>query len=245
VTVSPDAAWVGTFGMRVDLGCDPSTPLELGPPAASIEGLYEECAIFASGIAVGPGGAVLRAGESIALGNGFQVPAGASFEAELDAAGGAGFAYTRTLSPLDEATYHAHFYLRVDDLVMADGDRIEHLDGFDGSGEKLFRLIVRKAAAGSGKVLDLAARHDDGGESTTAAGAAVALQSGWNEIEIYWVSGSGDGSFTVSVNRAPPAGLTALSNSGARLEEVRWGAIDGILVGASGFFELDDYSSWR
>jgi hypothetical protein len=240
--VTPSAAWVGTFGLEINLGCDLADTLELGPTPPTVEGNYEACSIVASQVSIGPSGAVLVGGSRISIGDGFAVPDGASLELGLDPALGVEFTSTTTHSPNAESSYTARFYLRVDDLVLGEATRIDHLDGYDGTGQPLFRLVLRYESATGRKVFDLIASHDDGGVATVSP---LPLTSGWNEVAIDWSSGSGDGHFLVSVNGTPPFGVTGLSNPLSRLDEIRWGAVDGILDGAGGRLQVDDYSSWR
>lgn len=241
LTVTPSAAWVGTFGLEVHLGCEMSDLLELGP-APLLEGYHEACGIDATEVTVGPGGLELVAGMRVSLGEGFSVPSGVTLELGLDPSLGVEFTSTRTESPNAESRYAARFYLRLDDLAMGPGSRIEHLNGYDAAGRPLFRLVVRHDATLGRRVLDLVAHHDDGGEAIVSP---LPLASGWNEIGIDWRSGPGDGHFLVSVNGAFPFGLTGLSNPISRLDEIRWGAVDGALAGVSGWLQVDDFSSWR
>lgn len=240
--VTPSAAWVGTFGLEISMDCDLADTVELGPAPPTVEGYYEACSISASQVVVGPSGAVLVGGSRISLGEGFAVPAGASLELGLDPAMGVDFTSTTTHSPNAESSYAARFYLRVDDLVLGEATRIDHFNGYDGAGLPLFRLVLLYDSVSGRKAFELVASHDDGGVATVSP---LALASGWNEIAIDWSSGSGDGHFLVSVNGAPPFGVTGLSNPLARLDEIRWGAVDGILDGVGGALQVDDYSSWR
>jgi hypothetical protein len=242
LSVTPSAAWVGTFGLEISLGCEPTDILELGPAPPTIEGYYEACSILASQVSVGPSGVVLVGGSTISIGDGFAVPDGASLELAIDSALGVGFTSATTHSPNAESSYAARFYLRADDLVLGEATRIDHLNGYDGTGQPLFRLVLRYESATGRKVFDLIASHDDGGLATVSP---LPLASGWNEIGIDWSAGSGDGHFLVSINGSAPFGVTGLSNPLSRLDEIRWGAVDGVLDGVRGALQVDDYSSWR
>ena len=121
--VSAAAATIGAFGLEVTVGdeCSSADSLTLSPPPSQIQGEFEACLdITADNVEVSGSGATFRAGSTIALGDGFSVAPGVEFVAELDPALANDFASVDDASPIDEAVYHATFYLRLDDLGGTD-----------------------------------------------------------------------------------------------------------------------------
>jgi hypothetical protein len=241
------AAGEGLFGLEVTIGstCALGDDLLIEPPTETVEGDYEACfSVTASGVRVTGAGAVFRAGDRVALGNGFRIDPGVSFVAELERAWATPFADVETSTPADEIVYRARYRVKLDDLALADGDEIEHLSGYSGSGQAWFRLVLKGGPAGA-KSLAYAARQDDGSFAESAPGQEIDLVAGWNTVEIDWVSARGTGKLRVSVNSQPFTGPSGLDNYDGRIASVRWGAIDGTLTATSGEIQLDSFESWR
>jgi hypothetical protein len=74
-------------------------------------------------------------------------------------------------------------------------------------------------------------------QSVSQAGVA----GSWNSIEIDWAQGAGTGVISLSVNGATPSEITTLNNSGAQLQSVRLGNLNG----STGTTRFDAYESRR
>ncbi len=247
IAVTAASATVGAFGLEVTVGDTCSLPdnLSISAPPGPIEGAFEAClSVTADNVEVAGTGATFRAGEAIEFGDGFRVASNASFTAVLDPFLSTDFASVDDPSPIGETVYNATFMVRVDDLVLADGDSIEHLVGYSFLGQSEFVLSLRKNPSGQ-RALHLAARQDGGGMVQMTPGQELALAAGWNRIDLEWTAAAGDGALLVAVNQGPLTGLTGLTNASAQVETVRWGAIGGSVSTTTGTIELDGFDSWR
>ncbi len=242
--VRPAAAAVGAFGLDVTLGSTCSTPDEVtqtAPPATV--GDLEACRTLIVGGVEVDAAAIFVAGETVALGEGFSVAAGASLTVVLDGLMPALFAAVTSGAPIAERTFSARFHLRLDGLSLAEGEQLDHLTAVDADGGEVFRLILRRQA--DQNLLVLGARQDGGGEILTPAGQEVAVPAGWNLVELEWRAGAGDGQLRLALNQGAFAGLTDLANDLAEVERFRWGAVDGAFDGSPGRLEVDGFSAWR
>lgn len=246
VRVEGPSAHAGAWGLEVSIGKDCVVPDELVLDGGSspISGLHEACLELTARQAAVAGGALLRSGGVIVLGEGFSVPAGTDLTLEIVPAMGADFASVVDHSPIDETVYHAAFYLDLDALMLGVGDEIEHFTAYTASGVEVFRLTLRPDGAG-GVELGLAARQDGGGWIQTAPGQEVPLSGGWSRIEVGWTAAAGAGELYVTVAGGSPTTLTALDNDAYAIETVRWGAVTGSIGASSGALRLDTFSSWR
>ncbi|MCP4204825.1 MAG: hypothetical protein GY769_23190 [bacterium] len=245
--MNPQSATVGAYGLEVRVGDECSSPdtLSLSAPPGQIQGDFEACfTLTAENVEVMGAGATFRSGGTIQLGDGFSVASNVDFTAAIVPALGTDFASVDDPSPIAEVVYNATFYLRLDDLVLATGDSIEHFTAYSGSGESQFILTVRKNPSGQNS-LHLAARENGGGLVQMIPGQELPLTTAWNKIDIEWTAGDGNGAFLVAVNDGSFSGLTNLSNSAALVETVRWGAINGSISTTTGLMQLDSFNSWR
>ena len=247
LSVTAASANVGAYGLAVEVGdtCTSPDHLVLSSPPAPVQGDYEGClTIDADNLEVTGSGAVFRAGETVRLGNGFSVASGADFTAAVEPSLASAFASVEDPSPIAERAYHATFFVRLDALTLSDGDAIEHLVAYSGSGQSAFVLTLRKNPS-SQDSLHLAARVDGGGLVQMIPGQELPLSSGWNKIEIDWTADGGSGAFLVALNDGAFSGLTGLANGLMNVESVRWGAIGGSVSTSAGTIEIDGFDSWR
>lgn len=246
LTVNPQSATIGAYGLEVTVGsnCSSPTSLSVSAPPAQIEGSFEACeTLLAQGIEVMGTGVTFRSGETVQLGEGFSVASGVNFTVEIVPALSS-FAALGSSSPIAETSYFATFYLRLDDLSLTAGDAIESLAAYSAAGESLFVLTVRKNPGGQNS-LHLAARDNGGGMVQMIAGQELPLASGWNKIDVEWISGAGTGAFRVGINDATPSGLNGLVNSAGLVETIRLGAIGGSVSTSAGRIQFDGFDSWR
>lgn len=247
VEVTTEAAAEGTHGLRVHFGPDCAFVhnLVLDTDDGPLLGTYEACrTISAEAVAVEGAGTTLRAGDQIALGNGFQVEAGSELSVVLDSSLTGGPTYVQDSSPIDENVYTARFSARLDSLVLGAGESIGTLIAYSDAWEAIFRVAI-EPATGGGFELFLEALQDGGGVVQTPPGQEIAVPAGWNTVELEWLAGAGDGRLQVAINGGVLAGLVDLDNAATEIETVRWGAVDGALFTSSGSIELDTFSSTR
>lgn len=243
------AAQSTSYGLRVTPGSTCAAANDLNITSASISGSYQACNSITAGVDTTngvktTGDTTFTAGDEIVLTNKFTVDAGDSFTAIISSPL-TQWAYVQDNSPAAEKTYNASFYLKVDSLGFGNTtDRLHHFVGYSSEGTPRFRIVLRKN--GTEKRLVLEAREDGGNWESTEGISEVMLPAGYNKIEINWSAGSGDGEFRVKLDDvfAGP-GLTGLSNNGAQVDQVKWGAVSGTIVAVTGTLDVDEFSSWR
>jgi Ca2+-binding RTX toxin-like protein len=189
----------------------------------------------------------LRAGVSIALGNGFRVNPSVTFAAILDSSL-TRLAYVVDRSPDAETSYKASFWLRLDDLNFGLDDEFVHLVGLSKDRVAHFQVSLKHMLFpipnGEDRLV-LNAREDSGTIITTAGTEEVMLPAGYNLVEIDWLAGAGTGHFRISLNGAPFGGLEGLDNDEARIDSIRWGIADAEVDNTTGHLDQDDFSSSR
>jgi hypothetical protein len=247
-----DPALEGEFGLEVTPGCGFPFALEITePPVPTLPEEARACTtITAANVEIVPPGAIFRAGEWIAFGDSFGISPDAPFSGILDESL-IPFAFVQDDSPSSEEGYRAVFYLRLDQLDLVVGDRLEHFVGHSADGEAQFRVVLRRNPVLPENRLILEARLDDGSYASTSETAQeIWLPDGWNRIELRWTADE-SGEFVASVQgppfEAPPNfdGLTNLANAGGRVDSVRWGVVGGALDATAGSLEVDQFVSWR
>lgn len=248
VRVTTPSAHVGFWGLEVSVGKDCTAPddqLVLGAAASPLAGLYRACIqITVEQAEITNNIGVLRAGDAIVLGEGFSALAGTDLVLEIIPPMSTDFASIVDYSPIDEAAYHASFYVDHDSLTLGASDEIEHFIGYSASGEEIFRLTLEPDGVG-GVEMGLAARQDGGGWLQTAPGQEIAVPGGWSLIEVDWTAADGTGGLSVTIAGGAPVALTGLDNDAYTVETVRWGAISGSVVTSAGLLRLDAFNSWR
>jgi hypothetical protein len=263
LAVAGNAAFAGEYGLRVEPGCGHPFSLEiLSSPVATLPDEVVACTtITARGIDITPPGSTFRAGKGILLGDLFRVVEDASFTAVIDDSL-LPFAWVEDELPASETTYKARFFLDLDELTLAPGDRLEHFVGYSAQGIAQFRVVLKRADLLPENRLVLEARQDDGGYlSTSAANEELLLEAGWNEIRLAWKAadpGEDNGWLRAEVANIGTAqanvvelscvtepGDPCLVNRRSRVDFVRWGAVDGLLLATFGSMDLDDFVSWK
>jgi hypothetical protein len=246
LSVNGSSAATGSYGLEVDVAavCTAANDLVLTSPP-TIEGTFLGCnSITASGVEVGGAGATFAAGSRILLGDHFSVAGGTPFKAVIDPGLLSGLAYVEDDSPGNTVSYNARFSLNIDNLTLADGDLLEHFNGYSGNGTEQFRLILRRNVGLSENRLALEVREDSGSYATTLDTSEVVLASGWRTIHVAWQAGDGDGYLTIWVDGVLSATLSGLDNDQQSIGFVRWGEVGGTMTTTSGSMALDDFFSW-
>lgn len=241
--VQAASAALGTRGARVRVGstCSGSDVLVLGPAPPTVQGEHEACReLEAAEVEVVDPGASFRAGERILLGEGFSTSADLSFELDPLLTP---FSRIHRDLPSERTDLTLELWVRLDDLVLGAGDRLEHLVGYSAAAVAAFRLVL-ESDGGSGVRALLEARLDGGGEAVTPGGSEVAIPSGWHRLRLEWAAGAGDGRLLLSLDGVPSAALNGLTNPAEGVSSVDWGAAGGDLGGPSGFLEIDGFGAW-
>jgi len=245
------AAAQGTsYGLRVTPGSSCAAANDLNITDAAISGTYGACNSITAGVDTTngvktAGDTTFVAGDEIVLKHKFTVDAGDSFVAQIGSATiTTQWAYVQDNSPAAEQTYNASFYLKVDSLGFGNTtDRLHHFVGYSSDGTPRFRVVLRKN--GTEKRLVLEARKDNGNWESTEGVSEVKLDPGYHKIEINWSAASGSGEFKVALDGGSFGGLSGLSNGGAQIDHVKWGAVDGTIAAVTGTLDVDEFSSWR
>lgn len=228
----------GVFGLVVrPYGCSETAELIIEPPPLTVSGSFQACDKMLVRQVRVTGATDFTAGSSIRLMDQFSVAAGATLGIQVNNSLSQ-FAYVQDDSPSAEKAYSARFFIDLSNLSLLAGDELDIFSGYSGEGSLQFRLSLTTVG------LVITARKDDGSYST--APPVTVASSGWLSITLEFVSGSGDGLTTFSIDGAAHTGHTALANEQAQIDFVRLGAVNGIL-GAQSYnaFKLDTFSSWR
>jgi hypothetical protein len=243
VVVQAESAALGTRGARVKAGtaCSGVDVLVLGPTPSTAQGDHEACReLQAAAVEVVAPGASFRAGERIVLGEGFSTSADVAFELDPLLTP---FSRVHRDLPSERTELTTELWLRLDDLTLGAGDRLEHLVGYSAAGEAAFRLVFG-ADGGGGVQAFLEARLEGGGGAATPGGSEVAIPSGWHRLRLEWAAGAGDGRLLLSLDGVPSAALSGLTNSSESVAGVDWGVAGGSLGATSGYLEVDAFRAW-
>jgi hypothetical protein len=139
-------------------------------------------------------------------------------------ANGTGFVQDNSPGGIDRIV--ARFYVLNDNTATA-----TIYSGFGDTAGGSNRFNVTLDGAGSVTLTDVAT-----GQSVNQSGA-----SNWLSVEIDWGQGAGSGFASLSVNGQAAAEVTGLNNTGAALQSVRLGNLNG----ATGVVGFDSYESRR
>lgn len=240
-------------GARLTLeGCATSDSVAVPNQDVGTSQTFEACrTLTAADVDVTAGTTTFRAGETIALGSGFSVASGASFQAVIDPAA-TGDGLVEDTTPAAESRYVARFYVNLDSMSLPSAEMFDHFAGYDAQGRLQLAVgLARNDAMGENRLF-VDVRRDDGTFLTTLGTNELAVSAGWHAIEVDWTAasapGADDGRVVVCVDddgsRTNCAELTSVDNDQAELETVRWGAQN---VGATttGSLDLDDFDSRR
>lgn len=241
--VSQDAAHDGEYGLQAEpaSACTSPNTVVLEDHAVTGVEAFQACHALtaASGFSVSPtGDAVLTAGNSVTLANGFHVEAGGTLSVAVDA-NLKPSAYVEDNSPASETEYDIDFFVNLDGMSLDIGDEIDHFVGYAADGTAQLRIVITQEA-GAPEIV-LAVREDTGHFEKTPP---ATLQGGWNQVSASWTSRT-NASVSLSVNGMAPNVLSNLRTSRGRIDYVRWGVVDGIFVKHPGSMRMDDFISSR
>ena len=245
--VLPAAAQRGAEGLRVTVGSSCASPQDQVVESQTLNGptTIEACqSVTSSSTTIASGEVTFRAGERIALGDGFVVQFGATFVAEIDGVlTPNAYVEDRTLGA--EPHYATGFFVNLDSLALGSSDRFDLLAGRSASGVKWLSLVLkRNSTLGENRIV-IEARQDNGTIVSTEGVAEVALPSGWSWLSMVWKaasSGSSDGFIRLYRNGLFFTQLASISNTSGSIGTVRLGA-HGVDPGTSGSLDLDHFIS--
>jgi len=241
------AAHKGTKGLRVTVGSSCAGPQDLTVDGQTLSGpsTLEGCAtISSSGTTVTSGQVTFRAGDHIALGDGFVVQSGATFVAQID---GVLLPDARVQddAPAAQPHYSVGFFLNADALTLGASDRFDLFSAHAANGTPWFTMLLKRNAANTETRLVLEARQNDGSIVTTEGSTEVRVLPGWLWVSVDWraaAAGDTNGYAEIYLGGTFYTHLTALSNSNGRVDTVRLGAL-GVDPGTSGSFDVDSFVS--
>jgi hypothetical protein len=245
--VEAAAASEGSFGLAVGvaLGC---IVADLVIPAGPVTGQQSACSTITTAtpgpVTVASPGADFLAGSLIGLDNGFSIEFGQPFSATINRLIGPPVVFVTDDSPSAERFYQAFFSVRLDSLSLAPGEEFALFVGYSADQTVQFRVAMRRNAAVAENRLAIFARDDTLG-GLVEHREEFPLTVGFNDIEVWWYAGAGDGSFLLSTNGAHLFGITGLDNGAGRLDFVRLGHLDGTPAATSGMLHFDDFGSFR
>ena len=244
--VKAGAAKAGSFGLEVTVGSTCSGDADLVVPDQTVGGTtsFEGClTLTAANVDVlSSGDVTLRAGDSIAIDNGFSVASSAKLTLTIDQAL-TGRAYVQDNSPSAEQLYRARVYVDLSSLSPGSLDTFDHFTAYASGGAVQFDLRLED----SGANIALVASARDGGSFSTVT-ADSSLPSTYFAVEFEWKAsdaGSSNGHLDVWVDGSAVTGLSSLDNEAGQIDFVRWGAVDGVDSTTSGTMNLDEFVSQR
>ena len=156
---------------------------------------------------------------------------------------GASPAFVGDETPSAETRYRCRFYLRLDDLEMAETDAFDLFTGVDGSGETQFRISVVKR--NGLHELNMEVQVNQGDTMFTPETGGVVVPDGYHAVEMDWVSGPGTGYFVIWLNGVKSWQVTDLDNDAAAVETVFLGAVANLDLSTRGRFQIDAFQSQR
>lgn len=236
--VEEDWAHTGSFGLRIAVDpdtCSADTTVHLGAETISSLVTVDACASISTGggfIVAEGGRAALTAGIEIALGNGTSVERGGSLMAAI-APLMSPYSFLRDDSPSSERSYHAEFFVNLDELSF----EVDIFEALSDSGDVVLRVRANPR-------LSLYAWDSSGTERWTAT---IPVRKGWNRVVVGWYAGT-EGRAWMVVNEGPVVDVTApagFDTSSLEIDKVRLGILPTSTGYASGAIALDDFSSWR
>lgn len=241
----------GFYGARLTLSkvcLDGDHTVPNGPLADDPEPIPCEV-LKAFDVDVTSGTVRFQAGHSIELGDGFSVASGAIFIADPNDIV-RGVAYLRDETPENETEYYARFFVDPQGLTLSGAsDSFEHLVAYDAEGNREFSVgLTHNLDLGEHRLF--ATAYDDSGVAYTTRGRCeLALQTGWQAVEVHWkASGGPEGDLRVRVDGGSFQSLQvcvsipSVGNASGAIAAIEWGARN--LSGMDfGYLDLDDFEA--
>lgn len=241
--VTMEARYEGSYGLRVTAQSSCALPNEIVLDGETLSGgVHEACALVTVADSQVTGDVTLRSGGEVRLGSDFSVTATGRLGVELVPALFS-LAYVQDDTPSAEPTLGAEFWLRLDDLALADTKEIGIFAGYSHGGALEFGLILQRS--GSDNLLYPRLHLDNG---SYVDGASFPISNGWHELSLRWeaaVLPTENGFIDVYLDDALETTLEALDNHDPRIDRIRLGIVSGIDTTASGFLDFDLFEWWR
>jgi hypothetical protein len=236
VSVHPDAAHTGNFGLRAEIRATCSgeeTYLVLGPVVTAQE--IEACKeVLAAATVQSDGELVLTAGQRVSFLDGFSVAAGGRL-----AAGTTGEwspSYVLDDSARGEPEVVVEWFGSFDQATIGPGHRFTFME-IGTNAEPEARTVYEAADFGGWVWVEVVDGNGD-----ASSGERFAVGPGWHRFELHWRSGtpeSPEGAVLFRVDGQAESGLALEAVLTVTVEEIRLGVMDS--DGAGGSISLDDF----
>jgi len=151
--------------------------------------------------------------------------------------------YVQDDSPIAETRYRARFYLRLNNINIADGQSFELFSGFNSSNTKQFILNIIRS--GSTLYLQSSVLVNTGSYQETPLLQSPVINDGWHAIEIDWKADSIEGHLNIWFDGSLTTGISDLENDQSVIDYIRLGAPSGVPAGSSGSHDFDLFESRR
>ena len=238
----------GSYGARVDVSSSCALANHAGVGGTLNGGTQEACTSVSSDADVASGSNLFRAGDRVALTDGFEIAAAATFTAVID---GSLFpdAYLVDHTPDSLAIYAARYYLDADQLSLGASDSVYAFRAVDSSGVPWFQVGMKWNPMGGGeRRLFVETLEEGGGVRSTENTSELVLPDGWHWLEVGWTAAtsasSNDGSVYLCVDDLSTgcSGFDDLDNGEGSVDTVQWGVLE-VPNGDFGQVDLDDFAS--
>lgn len=242
VRVTPEAAWKGSMGLRVDVqeGCSGPETVVVTETVSGDE-TVTACkeVLVASGVG---GGGSLHAvgGRRVVLSDGFQVATGGAFQAGTS--GRSPDAVLET-APDGEPVLYVRLEVRLDDAGLLAGDSAALL-ALEGTRGELSTVWAEGPAIQGGPPTVRLEVVDETGARVRSP--SVAVGTGWHALELRWDVGpavTAGGEAELFVDGASQVLLGSLAIGQSLVDAVRVGAWDGTRGG--GWIDFDEVAAAR
>lgn len=154
-----------------------------------------------------------------------------------------GLLFVQDETPGAEVSYRARVYVNLDQLIMSDGSSFDLFHGMDSQAQ--VRFFIQIKAENSQKMLAMGIRADSGSVTQLSPPNLVSLNSGFQAMEIAYLTGNGSGSLRLWVNGKQVAEIANIQNTSGQVEAARMGLLGKRTGQISGSFDLDEFLARR
>lgn len=238
VTVHPDAAHTGDYGLRADI--QPACPgeetyLVLGPIITHQQ--VEACKEIVTAATVEPDGELVAlAGDRISFLDGFSVAPGGRLVAGTTGEWDPSYVIDESAKGEDEVV--VEWFGSFDQVTLDPGGRFTFLE-IRTNADLEARTVYEAADFGGWVWAEVVAEHGE-----TSAGERVSVGPGWHRFGLQWRSGtaeSPDGSAQLRFDGRAAEAVPAEGASAATVREIRVGSFYS--AGWGGWLTLDNYQA--
>lgn len=242
VRVTPEAAWKGAMGLRVDVqeGCSGPETVAVTETVTGDEKVTACKEVLVAG-SVGKGGSLqVVGGRRVVLSDGFQVATGGTFRAGTS--GRSPDAVLET-TPNEEPVLYVRLEVRLDAAGLSAGDSVALLALEGARGELSTVWVEGPASQGSPPTVRLEVVDESG---SSVHSSSVTVGTGWHALELRWDVGPAvtvGGEAELLVDGASQVLLGSLAIGQSLVDAVRVGAWDGSREG--GWIDFDEVAAAR